>query len=386
MLLHTRSRLLLVAGALAFSLLTACNEKKAADTAAPAPIEVGVVQVNTSDVPLVVELPGRTTAYRKAEVRPQVSGIIERRLFTEGADIKAGTQLYQIDQASYQSVYATAQAELARADANLLAATAREQRYKNLVATNGVSRQDYDDTLASFSQAKAGVAAAKAAMETAHIQLQRTRVNAPIDGVIGISSVTEGALVSAGQAQVLVTIQQLDPIYVDVSQSVEQLLQLRRQMMQGNVTIADSVKVKLLLNDGTFYEHQGSLQFSEVDVNETTGTVTLRALFPNPDRLLLPGMFVRTQVEEGVRTNSILVSQRGITRDRSGNATALVVNTKGIIELRQLKTGRAVGDQWLVLDGLAVGEQVIVEGLQKAKPGMPARAVLTQVSTSSAGE
>lgn len=373
----TRSHVFVIATTMVISLLTACGNKQAASSAAPAPMEVGVVKVSASDVPLWVELPGRTAAYRKAEVRPQVSGIIERRLFTEGAEIKAGTQLYQIDKATYQAAYATAQAELVKAEANLSAASAREQRYKNLITTNAVSRQDYDDTLATSNQARASVAAAKAALETARIQLQYTRVNAPIDGVIGMSSVTEGALVSAGQAQVLATIQQLDPIYVDVSQSVEQLLQLRRQMMQGSVAVAESVKVKLLLNDGTPYEHQGTLQFSEVGVNETTGSVTLRAMFPNPDRLLLPGMFVRTTMEEGVRTNAILAPQRGIARDRSGNATALVVNADNVVELRQVKIGRAVEDQWLVLDGLAEGDQVIVEGLQKVKPDASVRPVIT---------
>lgn len=363
--------------------LSACDTKTAPIAAAPAPVEVGVVTLSAVDVPLQVELPGRTSAYRKAEVRPQVSGIIQKRLFVEGAEIKAGTPLYQIDPATYQAALNSAQAELARADANLAAAKAKEARYKNLNSMKAISQQDYDDALANFGQTKANVAAAKAAVETAQINLKYTKVLAPIDGVISKSSVTEGALVNAGQADVLASILQLDPIYVDVSQSAEELLQLRREMLKGDVAKTESAKVRLLLDDGSVYEHEGSLQFTEVGVNESTGTVVLRAQFPNPDRLLLPGMFVRTQLDEGVRTNSLLAPQRGITRDRTGNATAMVINKEGIVELRQLKTGRAVGDQWLVLEGLAVGDQVIVEGLQKVKQGAPAKAA---AASSKAGE
>ncbi|UUA73123.1 efflux RND transporter periplasmic adaptor subunit [Cellvibrio sp. QJXJ] len=366
----------LAAAGLIALLIAGCDgAKPGAGMAAPGVPEVGVIQVASSDVPLQTELPGRTTAYRKAEVRPQVSGIIQKRLFTEGAEIKAGTALYQIDPATYQAALSSAQAELSRSQATLAAAAARESRYKNLSAIKAISQQDYDDALATLNQAKAGVSLAKAAVETANINLKYTRVLAPIDGAISKSAVTEGALVNAGQADVLASIQQLDPIYVDVSQSADELLQLRRQMKSGQVAAADSAKVRLLLDDGSVYEHEGTLQFAEVGVNESTGTVNLRAQFPNPDRLLLPGMFVRTQVEEGVRSNAILVSQRGITRDRTGAATAMVVNTEGVVELRQLTVGRAIGDQWLVLEGLAVGDQVIVEGLQKVKPGTPAKAV-----------
>lgn len=364
--------------------LSACDTKTLPPAASPGLVEVGVVTLRASDVPLQVELPGRTSAYRKAEVRPQVSGIIQKRLFVEGAEIKAGTPLYQIDPATYQAALSSAQAELARADANLAAATAKETRYKNLNSMKAISQQDYDEALANFGQTKANVAAAKAAVETAQINLKYTKVLAPIDGVISKSSVTEGALVSAGQADVLASILQLDPIYVDVSQSAEELLQLRREMLKGDVAKTESAKVRLLLDDGSVYEHEGSLQFAEVGVNESTGTVVLRAQFPNPDRLLLPGMFVRTQLDEGVRTNSLLAPQRGITRDRTGNATAMVINKEGIVELRQLKTGRAVGDQWLVLEGLAVGDQVIVEGLQKVKPGAAAKAVA--ITSSKVGE
>lgn len=355
--------------------LSACNGKDQAAKPAGVAVEVGVVEVTRADVPLEAELPGRTSAYRKAEVRPQVSGIIQKRLFTEGAEIKAGTPLYQIDPATYKAALASAQAELARAEANLAAAEARESRYKNLVAIKAISQQDYDDAQATLGQTKAGVQLAKAGVTTAKINLDYTRVLAPIDGVIGKSNVTEGALVNAGQAAVLAEIQQLDPIYVDVSQSAEQLLQLRRQMREGSVAAVDSAKARLLLDNNSVYEHVGALQFSEVGVNESTGTVILRAQFPNPDRLLLPGMFVRTTLEEGVRTNAILVPQRGVTRDRSGNATAMIVKKDGVVEMRSISVGRALGDQWLVLSGLDVGDKVIVEGLQKVKPGAAAKAV-----------
>lgn len=355
--------------------LSACDGKTQGAKPAGGPVEVGVVAVTREDVPLEAELPGRTNAFRKAEVRPQVSGIIQKRLFTEGAVIKAGTPLYQIDPASYEAAFTSAKAELARAEANVAAAVARESRYKNLAAIKAISQQEYDDALATLGQAKANVQVAKAGVTTAKINLDYTRVLAPIDGVIGKSNVTEGALVNAGQVDVLAEIQQLDPIYVDVSQSAEQLVQLRRQMAEGSVAALDSAKVRLLLGDGTAYEHIGSLQFAEVGVNESTGTVILRAQFPNPDRLLLPGMFVRTTLEEGIRTNAILVSQRGVTRDRTGNATAMIVNKEGVVEVRSITVARTVGDQWLVLTGLDVGDQVIVEGLQRVKPGAPAKAV-----------
>lgn len=370
---------LAAAGLIALLLVGCDGATPGAGMAAPGVAEVGVIQVASSEVSLQTELPGRTSAYRKAEVRPQVSGIIQKRLFTEGAEIKAGTALYQIDPATYQAALNSAQAELSRSQATLAAAAARESRYKNLIAIKAISQQDYDDVQATLNQAKAGVSVAKAAVETASINLKYTRVLAPIDGVISKSTVTEGALVNAGQADILADILQLDPIYVDVSQSADELLQLRRQMKNGQVTAVDAAKVRLLLDDGSVYEHEGLLQFTEVGVNESTGTVNLRAQFPNPDRLLLPGMFVRTQVEEGLRSNAILVSQRGITRDRTGAATAMVVNAEGMVEQRQLITGRAIGDQWLILDGLTVGDQVIVEGLQKVKPGIPVKAVPASV-------
>jgi membrane fusion protein (multidrug efflux system) len=364
-------------GVVSVLLLTACGSKNVPidPMAAQGPVEVGVVTVSVADVPLAVELPGRTTAFRKAEVRPQVTGIIQKRLFEEGTEIEAGAQLYQIDAATYQAAEATARAELARAEANIAATEARAKRYEDLASKQAISRQDYDDAIASLGQARANLAAGKAAVTSATINLQYTKVMAPISGVIGKSSVTEGALVTAGQAEPLAIIQQLDPIYVDVSQSATQLLQLRRAIMDGSVARAEAAKVRLLLDDGSLYEHEGELQFSEVGVDESTGTVVLRAIFPNPDRFLLPGMFVRAQVQEGMRADAMLVPQRGISRDRSGNATALVVNSAGEVELRQLITGRSVGNQWVVEQGLAVGDAVIVEGLQKIRVGAKVNAV-----------
>lgn len=354
--------------------LLACGPKEG-DAAAGPPVEVGVVTIGVEDVTLTTELPGRTTAFRKAEIRPQVSGIIVDRLFEEGAEIVAGQQLYQIDDATYKADYATALAGLAEAEANLTAAQAQEQRYKDLVAAKAVSQQDYDNALASFGQAKAGVAAAKAAVETAAIKLEYTRVLAPISGRIGTSSVTEGALVTAGQAQALAVIQQLDPIYVDMSQSVDELLAIRRQILQGNLVNDTTPAVRLTLGDGSIYPAEGSLAFSEMDVNASTGTVIMRAVFPNPDHLLLPGMFVRAEVQEGARHDAVLVPQKGVTHNRQGNATALVVNQDGQVESRVLQTGRAIGKNWIVLSGVEPGEQVIVEGVQKVQPGAAVKAV-----------
>lgn len=370
-------------GVVSVLLLTACGSKSVPvdPMAAQGPVEVGVITVDVADVALTVELPGRTSAFRKAEVRPQVTGIIQKRLFEEGTEIEAGAQLYQIDAATYQAAEATAKAELARAEANIAATEARAKRYEDLASKQAISRQDYDDAIAALGQARASLAAGKAAVTAAGINLQYTKVMAPISGVIGKSSVTEGALVTAGQAEPLAIIQQLDPIYVDVSQSATQLLQLRRAILDGSVAKAEAAKVRLLLDDGSFYEHEGELQFSEVGVDESTGTVVLRAIFPNPDRLLLPGMFVRAQVQEGMRADAMLVPQRGISRDRSGNATALVVNSAGEVELRQLRTSRAVGNQWVVEEGLSVGDAVIVEGLQKIRVGVKVNAVPAQIAT-----
>lgn len=369
--------------ALSAMLFIAGCGSKAPTAAAPAQEpEVGVVTLTAEDVPLLVSLSGRTSAFQRAEVRPQVTGIIEARLFEEGAAITADSQLYQIDDASYKAAYQVAEAEVGRAKANLVAVSARESRLRELLKTKAVSQQDYDDIRANLGQAQAAVKAAEAMLETARVNLNYTRVLAPISGVIGKSSVTEGALVTSGQAQVLATIQQLDPIYVDISQSADELLRLRRQMLAGKVSQSEAAGVRLMLEDGSQYEHTGKLQFAEVGVSESTGTVLLRAIFPNPDGLLLPGMFVRAELEEGVRSQAVLVSQRGITRDRLGEASALVVNAEGLVELRQVKIARALGDQWLVEAGLSAGDQVIVEGLQRVRVGMKVRAVPAQIANS----
>ena len=368
----------LVLGSL--GLLSACGPKAPAAAGDAPPVEVGVVVVSESSASITSDLPGRTSAYRKAEVRPQVSGIIQKRLFTEGAEVKAGTQLYQIDPAPFEAALMSAQAEQSRVEATFAAAKARNDRFRSLGASKVISQQDLDDAQAVFAQAQASLDVGKAAVENARISLKYTKVLAPISGVIGKSSVTEGALVSAGQAQILTTIQQLDPIYVDVSQSADELLKLRRQITSGKVSVPGEAKVNLVLNDGSRYAHEGRLQFAEVGVSESTGTVVLRALFPNPDKMLLPGMFVRTQVQEGIHAKAILVPQQGVTRDRSGNATALVVTKDSKVEVRPIKTGRAVGDKWLVDEGLAVGEQVIIEGLQKVKPGASVKAVPAQTA------
>lgn len=377
----TRFGLVLVM-ALAAALLSACDSKQQ-NALQTEPAEVEVVTLGESDVTLTTELPGRTTAFRKAEIRPQVNGIIVKRLFQEGTEITAGEQLYQIDDASFKAAYATAQAQLAEAKAQLASTRARERRYNNLLAQKAISQQDYDDAQASFLQAEAALKAAEAAVKTAEISVEYSRVLAPISGRIGKSSVTEGALVTAGQSQPLAVIQQLDPMYIDVSRSVDQLLNIRRQIMRGELLSDVNPVVHLILDDGSVYKHEGRLEFSEVDVNESTGTVVSRALFPNPDHLLLPGMFVRAEIVEGIRPESVLIPQRAVTHDRQGRATALVVNNDNVVEARELKTGRAVGDRWLVLSGLQAGEEVIVAGHQKVQPGVAVTTVASPSQLSS---
>ncbi len=356
----------------ASAVLAACNPSTAGAPHAQVP-EVGVFVVTPKPLAMTIELPGRTAAYQVAEVRPQVNGLIQKRLFVEGADVKAGSSLYQIDAATYQAAYYSAKAALAKARANLLTSGPKVARYKELVAIEGVSRQDYDDALAASEQAKADVEAAAAALKAASINLEYTKVAAPIGGRISRSNVTAGALVTAGQATALTTVQQLDPIYVDVTQSSTDLLRLKRDMEDGSMKKNDGqAKVSLLLADGSTYAEAGRLQFSGVSVDPGTGNVVLRALFPNPKHDLLPGMFVRAVVETGVDENAIVVPQRGVTRNPKGEATALVLNREGKVEQRILATGGTLGDKWLVKSGLRAGDRVIVEGLQKVMPGAPA--------------
>jgi membrane fusion protein (multidrug efflux system) len=308
-------------------------------------------------VPIITELPGRVTAHRTADVRPQVNGIILKRLFVEGSEVKASQQLYQIDAAPYKALYDSALAALA-------AAKALAERDKPLVESNLVSKQDYDNAEAANLQAQAAV-------ETARINLVYTKVLSPISGRIGRSFVTEGALVTANQATALANVQQLDPIYVDVTQPSTTLLRLKREAAAGLLkqNEAGKTQVQLKLEDGTDYAHSGTLEFSEVTVDQGTGSVTLRALMPNPERLLLPGMFVREQIQEGVRQNAVLAPQQGVSHDQKGDPNALVVGPDNTVELRPLQLDRAIGDQWVVSSGLKPGDRVIVEGIQSAKPG-----------------
>jgi membrane fusion protein (multidrug efflux system) len=352
----------------------ACGRRQAPPP--PGPAEVNTVTVHPERVVLTTELPGRTAAYLIAEVRPQVNGIILRRLFEEGSNVRAGSLLYQIDPAPYQAAYDQAKAALAVAEANLPATRSRAERLEGLVEIHAVGQQDYDDAAAALLRAEAGVASARAAVESARINLAYTPLKAPISGRIGRSAVTVGAMVTAYQPTALAVIQQLDPIYVDVTQASTDLLRLRRGLESGQLKSTGSVRrVKLILEDGTPYPHEGTLQFRDVTVNAATGSVILRMVFPNPDDTLLPGMFVRATVEEGVNEKAILAPQQGVTRDAKGNATALVVGAEGKVEERALTLERALGDRWLVTAGLRDGDQVIVEGLQRVRPGVPVKAV-----------
>ncbi len=375
------TKLFVMAGCLAGMLVMAgCKQQGASDgpsAAKPNP-EVGVVVMAMEPVTLTMELSGRISAQTAAEVRPQVGGIIQKRLFVEGSEVKAGEALYQIDPAVYRAALASAKATLAKAEANGFALRLKTERYKQLAAISAVSRQEYDDATAALKQAEADMEAGKTAVETAQINLTYTRVIAPIAGRIGRSSVTPGALVTANQATALATIQQLDPVYVDVTQSSADLLRLKRNLASGELKGNDpgQAKVKLLLEDGSAYPLEGTLKFSEVTVNQDTGSITLRAQFPNPNQLLLPGMFVRGLVQEGVRQQAMLTPQRGVSRDPAGNAVALVAGENDVVERRMLKTERTVGDAWLVTEGLKVGDRVIVEGAQRIRPGMTVKAAI----------
>jgi membrane fusion protein (multidrug efflux system) len=337
----------------------------------PPPPQVRFLTVEPQSVTITTDLPGRTNAYRIAEIRPQVSGVILKRTFVEGHDVRAGQQLYQIDPAPYQASLDSARAALEKAQAAVVSATALVDRYKPLTEARAVSRQDYDNAVSSEAQAKADVASAKASIETARINLLYTKVLSPIAGHTGRSSVTEGALVTAAQTTDLVVVQQLDPIYVDVVQPITLLLRLKRELASGQLKkVGDNqALVKLTLEDNSAYAHAGKLKFAEVTVDTGTGSVTLRAEFPNPDGTLLPGMFVHEQIDEGVNEAALLVPQQGVTHDARGDATAMVLNANNQADLRVIKTDRAIGDQWLVSEGLKAGDKVIVQGLQSIKPG-----------------
>jgi membrane fusion protein (multidrug efflux system) len=364
----------------ALLLLAGCGKKPAAPAGMPGglpPQEVGVVTLAAERVDIVTELPGRTAAFRVAEVRPQVSGIILKRLFTEGSEVKEGQQLYQIDPATYQAALESAQAALARAEATQQVAKLLADRRQKLVNSRVISSQDYDDAHAGYQQAVADVSAAKAALKTAEINLVYTKVLSPISGRIGRSMMTEGALVTSEQASPLATVQQIDPIYVDVTQSSAQLLRLQRELAAGQLKNADEQEAtaRLILEDGTPFAEPGKLQFSEVSVDQGTGSVTLRAVFPNPNRILLPGMFVRAMITGGISEQAILIPQKGVTRNPRGEPVAMVVGEGNRIEVRTLKTDRVINDKWLVVEGVKAGDRVVLEGLQKIGPGAEVRPV-----------
>ncbi len=362
---------LMLSGSLA---LTGCDDKPAQQGAQQMP-EVGIVTLKSAPLQITTELPGRTNAYRVAEVRPQVSGIILKRNFTEGSDIQAGVSLYQIDPATYQASYESAKGDLAKAQAAANIAQLTVKRYQKLVGTKYISQQEYDSAVADAQQSNAAVVAAKAAVETARINLAYTKVTSPISGRIGKSAVTEGALVQNGQSTALATVQQLDPIYVDVTQSSNDFLHLKQELANGKLKQENGkAKVELVTNDGLKYPQEGTLEFSDVTVDQTTGSITLRAIFPNPDHTLLPGMFVRARLEEGINPDALLVPQQGVTRTPRGDASVMVVGEGDKVEVRQVTATQAIGDKWLVTEGLKSGDRVIVAGLQKVKPGVQVKA------------
>jgi membrane fusion protein (multidrug efflux system) len=357
--------------------LAGCG-RTASKAAGPAgPVEVGVVTLAASAVTLTKELPGRTAAFRVAEVRARVNGIVQKRLFAEGSDVKEGQPLFKIDPAPYQAALEGAKAQLARAEATAASARVQAERFTELVADNAVSKQEYDNAMAALKAGQADVAAGKAAVQGALINLGYTTVTSPLSGRIGRSAVTEGAYVQQSQATLLATVQQLDPVYVDLTQSSADALKLRRDHAEGKLKSAGrgQARVTLVLEDGREYAIPGSLQFTDVTVDPSTGSIALRALFPNPRGELLPGMFVRARLDEGVNAEALLVPQQGVGRDQKGQPSALVVNDEQKVERRALVTERAVGDAWLVTAGLKAGDRVIVEGLQKVQPGATVKAV-----------
>jgi membrane fusion protein (multidrug efflux system) len=344
--------------------------------AAPTP-EVATVTIAREKVLLTTELPGRTSPFRIAEIRPQVNGLVLKRLFTEGSDVKGGQELYQIDPAPFQAALDNAMAALGRSEASLPSTRLRVDRYKQALADKAVSQQDYDDADAALKQATADVQYFKAMVETARINLGYAHVVSPISGRIGTSTVTDGAIVTAYQPMSLATIQQLDPIYVDVPQSTTELLRLKERLEAGHLNRdgTNQNQVQLILEDGTAYPLEGALQFRDVSVDPTTGSVILRMVFPNPNGVLLPGMFVRAVVKEGVNEQAIMVPQQAVSRDPKGNPVTLIVGADGKVAQRILVVDRTVGDQWLVSSGLAPGDRVIAEGMQKVRPGAAVKEV-----------
>ncbi|OTG66754.1 efflux RND transporter periplasmic adaptor subunit [Acinetobacter silvestris] len=332
------------------------------------PTEVGVIVAQPQSIEQTVELSGRTSAYQISEVRPQTSGVILKRLFTEGSFVREGQPLYEIDAGINRANADSAKAALARQQANLNALQVKANRYRQLIGINAVSKQEYDDLAAQVKLAEADVAASQAALKSAQIDLGYSTVRSPISGQSGRSTVTAGALVTANQANALVTIQQLDPIYVDINQSSTELLRLRQQLSQGSIDRSNNTKVRLKLEDGTNYPVEGNLAFSDASVNPDTGTITLRAVFSNPNHLLLPGMFANAQIVQGIIPNAILVPQAAITRTPTGQAMAMIVNAKGAVEPRPVTTSGAQGQNWIITQGLQTGDKIIVDGIAKVKP------------------
>ncbi len=362
--------------------VSACDQKAADSSAQQAAksIPVSTIAITSHPQEIRVELPGRSKAYLEAEVRPQVSGIITDRGFTEGSDVKKGQSLYSIDSASYNAAYLSAKAELAKAQATLDSAKALAIRSKKLVERGAISKQTYDDNQAAYKVAIASLEVAKANVNKAKIDLDYTKVKAPISGHVGQSSVTPGALVNAGQSQVLATIQQLDPINIDIAQSSAQLLRLKAALKQGQLQASQNADVELILEDGTVYQHHGVLQFAEVNVDPNTGSVTLRAEFPNPEGILLPGMYVRAVLNTGTDPKAIMVPQKAVTRNSKGQATVMVVNAENKVESRIVTTAQVIDNQWRITEGLKDGDQVIVDGLQKVRPGALVQPTLTNNS------
>ncbi len=373
---ETINRTILLAAMLAVFSLAGC-ERQPQDKPKQAIPEVSTVSVQPEKIMLTTELPGRTSAFRVAEIRPQISGLIQKRLFTEGSVVKAGQILYLIDAAPFQATLDTSVAALERAQANLSAVKSRAERYKKLRMDKAVSQQDCDDAAAALTQIEADIRYYKGTVEAARINLKYTKVTAPISGRIGKSNVTDGAIVTAYQSMALATIQQLDPIYADMIQSTIDLLRLKSRLQEGllNQQGKNQNKVTLIQEDGTPYTQEGILQFSDITVDPTTGSVTLRALFPNPEGVILPGMFVQALIREGVNEQAILIPQQGVSRDPKGKPYALVVDAESKADFRPLTLDRAIGDKWLVSAGLAPGDQLIVEGLLMLRPGTVVKVV-----------
>ena len=352
-------------------MLLACEEGGKGAPGSSGPREVVIIKLEPRREVYTTALAGRIASFQVAEVRPQVGGILQQRLFTEGADVKAGQALYQIDPATYEAALDSAQAALMKAEANVTPARLKAERFRELLAIKAVSKQEYDDAQAAFKQAEADVAVNRAAVKTARINLEYTKVRSPISGRIGKSAFTPGALVTANQAQALTSVRQLDPVYVDITQSSQDLLRLRAQFTNGELrSAAEEAPVRLKLENGAMYPHEGRLQFTDVSVDESTGMVSLRALFPNPEHILLLGMYVRAVIAEGVDENALLVPQRALRRDPKGQASVLLVDGGGRVDVRLVDVGRTVGDSWQVLSGLKPGDRVIVEGGQNVRPGM----------------